>query len=157
GEAPKISKLPRRAGAPEATIATWGKIELEPLDGDSIKLLADGKSPKKGFLLDYLGNMSRSAQDGLPIYRIRGGAGLIWAASFDARGRSTHRVVAVDASALQPGTIAQPATPASGADDQQQAGDQRESASRVEPVLATGRVEPALATGPASDDADATI
>jgi hypothetical protein len=90
--------------------------------------------------------MSRSAQDGLPIYRIRGGAGFVWAASFDARGRSTHRLVAIDASALQPETTAQPATPASAA-DQPQAGDQRESGSRDEPVLATRTVS----------DADGTI
>src|SRR5437016_5481365 len=42
GEPAKIKKLPRRAGVAEATIATWGKLELEPLDSDSIKLLADG-------------------------------------------------------------------------------------------------------------------
>jgi hypothetical protein len=114
GEAAHISKMPHRSGAPEATIATWGRIELEPLDGDSVKLLAEGKSPKKGFLLDYLGNLSRSAQEGLPIFRIRGSAGFAWAASFDQKGRGTLRMVAIDASALpaEPATIPQPASPA---------------------------------------------
>ncbi len=30
---------------------------------------------RKGFLVDFAGNLTRSAQDGLPIYRITGGAG----------------------------------------------------------------------------------
>src|SRR5262245_18650423 len=146
GESPKISKLPRRPGGPEATIATWGKIELEPLDGDSIKLVADGKSPRKGFLLDYLGNLSRSAQDGLPIYRMRGGTGFAWAASFDPRGRGTLRLVALDASALQPETTAsqpetatQPASPGKAGDkggDVAQAADPPAPASRDEPAPA---------------------
>jgi hypothetical protein len=104
--------MPRRPGATEATIATWGGIELEPLDSDSVKLLAEGKSPKKGFLIDYLGNLTRSAQDGLPIYRLVGGAGLVWAGSFDARGRGTLRLVAIDASSLRPDHVAaaQPAS-----------------------------------------------
>jgi hypothetical protein len=111
GESPKISKMPRQFGAPEATIATWGGIELEPLDDDSIKLLAEGKSPKKGFLLDYLGNLNRSAQDGLPIYRIQGSAGFAWAANLDPNGRATLRLIAVDVSAFQPraATTTQPA------------------------------------------------
>ena len=112
GESPKIAKMPRRAGTADATLATWGAIELEPLDGDSVKLVAEGKSPKKGFLIDYLGNLARSAQEGLPIYRLLGGPGFAWVASFDARGRGTLRLVAIDASALPAGHVAtaQPAT-----------------------------------------------
>jgi hypothetical protein len=106
GQPPQIAKMPHRSGTSDAILAVWGKIELEPLDPDSVRTLAGGKSPNKGFLLDFLGNFTRSAQEGLPIYRITGGAGFALAASFDQRGRGTRRLVAVDASALQPGRVA---------------------------------------------------
>jgi hypothetical protein len=72
GESPRIMKMPHRSGLPDGLIAVWGKITLEPLDQESIKILADGKNPKKGFLIDYLRNFARSAKEGLPIYRIDG-------------------------------------------------------------------------------------
>jgi hypothetical protein len=121
GQPPRITRMPRRSGTSDAILAMWGKIELEPLDPDSVRTLAGGKSPNKGFLLDFLGNFSRSAQEGLPIYRIVGGAGFALAASFDQRGRGTLRLVAVDASALQPGRVAtQPPDPPQNADRQSQ-------------------------------------
>jgi hypothetical protein len=73
---------------------------LEQLDQDSIRTLAEGKSPKKGLLLDFIGNFARSAREGLPIYRIGGGAGFIWTASFEQKGRGNLRFTAVDASGL---------------------------------------------------------
>jgi hypothetical protein len=76
-----------------------GKVVLEPLDNDSIKTLAAGRSPKKGYLIDFIGNFARSAKEGLPIYRISGGAGFVWLASFDPIGRGILRVAAVDPSA----------------------------------------------------------
>ena len=72
GELPRIMKMPHRSGLSDELIAVWGKITLEPLDQESIKILATGKSPKKGFLIDYLRNFARSAKEGLPIYRIDG-------------------------------------------------------------------------------------
>ena len=102
GESPRIMKMPHRSGLPDGIIAVWGKITLEPLDQQSIKILADGKNPKKGFLIDYLRNFARSAKEGLPIYRIDGGPGLIWAASFDQKGRGTLRLAAVEVSGLSP-------------------------------------------------------
>jgi hypothetical protein len=98
GDSPRIMKMPHRNGLPDGVIAVWGKVTLEPLDQESIKTLADGKSPKKGFLVDYLRNFTRSAKEGLPIYRIDGGPGFIWAASFDQKGRGTLRLAAVNAS-----------------------------------------------------------
>jgi hypothetical protein len=98
GESPRIMKMPHRSGLPDGVIAVWGKITLEPLDQESIKILANGKSPRKGFLIDYLRNFTRSAQEGLPIYRIDGGPGFIWAASFDQKGRGTLRLAAVQVS-----------------------------------------------------------
>jgi hypothetical protein len=87
GEAARITRMPHRAGLPDGIIALWGKTTLEPLDQESIRILAEGKSPKKGLLVDFLGNFARSARDGLPIYRIGGGAGFLWAAGFDQAGR----------------------------------------------------------------------
>jgi hypothetical protein len=100
GEQPRLTKLPQRGGAADGLIALWGKISLEPLDRDSLKLVAEGKSPKKGFLVDHIGNFARSAKEGLPVYRITGGPGFFWAASLDRAGRGTLRFAAVDASAL---------------------------------------------------------
>lgn len=109
GSQPKINRLPRRSGSPEGVMALWGEVAIEPLDGESVKILADGRSPRKGFLVDYLGNLVKSAQDGLPVYRITGGPGLIFVASYDQRGRGTFRVTAVDTSVLSPPVAATPA------------------------------------------------
>src|SRR5262249_16192020 len=102
GESARILKIPHRSGLPDGVIAVWGKITLEPLDQESIKILADGKSPRKGFVIDYLRDFTRSAKQGLPIYRIDGGPGFIWAASFDQKGRGTLRLAAVDVSGFAP-------------------------------------------------------
>jgi hypothetical protein len=53
-------------------------------------------------LIDYLRDFTRSAKQGLPIYRIDGGPGFIWAASFDQKGRGTLRLGAVDVSGFAP-------------------------------------------------------
>jgi hypothetical protein len=102
GESPRIMKMPHRSGLPDGLIAVWGKITLEPLDQESVKILADGKGPGKGLLIDYLRNFVRSAKEGLPIYRIDGGPGFIWAASFDQKGRGTLRLAAVELSGFSP-------------------------------------------------------
>jgi hypothetical protein len=94
--------MPHRRGLPDGIIAVWGNITLEPLDQESIKTLAAGRSPKRGFLIDYLRNFARSAKEGLPIYRIDGGPGFIWAASFDEKGRGTLRLAAVNVSGFSP-------------------------------------------------------
>jgi hypothetical protein len=56
---------------------------LTQLDSYAIAILAAGESPRKGLLIDYLGNLRRSAQLGLPVYSINGGAGYLWSASVD--------------------------------------------------------------------------
>jgi hypothetical protein len=100
GEKAKIERLPRRPGFPEGTLATWGKVKLEPLDSNSLNTLAEGRSPKKGYLIDFIGNFARSAKEGLPIYRISGGAGFLWVVSSDQRGRGTLRFATIDPSAI---------------------------------------------------------
>ena len=98
GESPRVMKMPHRNGLPAGLIAVWGKVTLEQLDQESIKILADRKGLKKGLLIDFLGNFARSAKAGLPVYRIDGGPGFVWAASFDLKGRGVLRLAAVDAS-----------------------------------------------------------
>jgi len=107
GESPRITRMPHRAGFPNGILASWGKVELEPLDNDSIKALAEGRRPiKKGYFIDFIGNFARSAKEGLPVYRLSGGAGFVWAASYGRTGRGTLRLLAVDASAISPQLVA---------------------------------------------------
>jgi len=100
GTEPNILKLPAHSGPTKGTIATWGKLNLQLLDPTSIAALAEGRSVKKGLLVDYIGDFTRSARAGLPIYQISGGAGFGWIASYDANGRGTLRFFAADASAF---------------------------------------------------------
>src|SRR5262249_10341457 len=84
GESPRITRMPHRAGFPNGILASWGKVELEPLDSDSIKALAEGRRPNtKGYFIDFIGNFARSAKEGLPVYRLSGGAGFVWVASLN--------------------------------------------------------------------------
>src|SRR5262249_11482419 len=57
---------------------------------------------KHRYLIDFIGNFARSAKEGLPIYRISGGAGFLWVTSYDQRGRGTLRFAAIDSSAIYP-------------------------------------------------------
>src|SRR5262249_22284157 len=101
GELPRVIRMPHRSGLPDGLIAVWGNVTLEQLDQESIKILvADRKALKKGLLIDFLGNFVRSAKAGLPVYRMDGGPGFIWAASFDQKGHGILRSGAVDASKL---------------------------------------------------------
>jgi hypothetical protein len=102
GEEPHIIQLPVRPGLPKGTLATWGKVVLEPILGDELRLLAEDKPLKKGIAIDFIGNFSQSARQGLPIYRLAGGPGFVWAASYNQSGRGTFRFSAVDASTYSP-------------------------------------------------------
>jgi hypothetical protein len=62
-------------------------------------------------LIDFIGNFSNSARWGLPIYRVSGGPGFIWAASFDPEGRGTLRFFAIDPGALLPRTAKESTAP----------------------------------------------
>ena len=107
GEPPRIMRMPHRAGFPNGILASWGKVDLEPLDNDSIKALTEGRRPiTKGYLIDFIGNFARSAKQGLPLYRLTGGAGFVWVASYGRKGRGTLRFLAVDASAISPQLVA---------------------------------------------------
>jgi hypothetical protein len=107
GESPRITRMPQRARFPNGMLASWGKVELEPLDNDSIKALAEGRRPNtRGYFIDFIGNFARSAKEGLPVYRLSGGAGFVWVASYGRKGRGTLRLLAVDVSAISPQLVA---------------------------------------------------
>jgi hypothetical protein len=108
GEEPHIIQLPARSGVPKGTLATWGKVVLEPIVGNELKLLAENKRLDKGIAIDFIGNFTQSARRGLPIYRLAGGAGFVWVASYNQSGRGTLRVSAVDASTYSPQELLPP-------------------------------------------------
>jgi hypothetical protein len=100
GQPTRILQLPPRPGLPNALIAVWGSVEPEQLDSASMSILASGQSPKKGILIDFLGDLTRSARTGVPVYRITGSVGYLWSASYDYTGRGHLRFLAIDPSAL---------------------------------------------------------
>jgi hypothetical protein len=108
GEEPHIIQLPARPRLPQGTLATWGKVVLEPIVGDELRLLAEDKRLEKGIAIDFIGNFTRSARRGLPIYRLAGGAGFVWVASYNQSGRGTLRFSAVDASTYSPQELPPP-------------------------------------------------
>ena len=138
GELPRVMKMPHRSGLPDGIIAVWGNVTLKQLDQESIKLLADRKGLKKGLLIDFLGNFVRSAKAGLPVYRIDGGPGFVWAASFDQKGHGILRLGAVDASKfLLPLAELQPTAQMRGARNEpsEAAPELRQTNEKVQPEL----------------------
>jgi hypothetical protein len=105
GESPQTIRMPPRLGI-NGILAAWGKTVLEPLDIDNRRAFAEGRRLSKGYYIDFIGDFTRSAKEGFPLYRISGGAGFIFAASFDQKGHGTLRLVAVDASAFYPDLLA---------------------------------------------------
>lgn len=85
GERPHEFRLPPREGLPNALIAVWGKIELEQLDAADVSTVASDGTVK-GLLISYLGDLERSAKAGVPVYRLAGGPGFVWAATFNSDG-----------------------------------------------------------------------
>ena len=114
GERARVKQMPSVPGFDRhSVIAQWGKVALEALDTDSIAILASGKNVTQGLLVDYLGDFTRSAKLRLPVYRIAGGAGYLWAASSDQNGRGTLRFFASNANAYKSAAIASAHAPPS--------------------------------------------
>ncbi len=105
GKATLLPNPPAR-GAPGGLIASWGAVSLQPLDPARTAELAAGTGDESGILVDTTGNPQRSAQRGLPVYRLGGGSGYVWSASWNGRGRGALRMLAIDASRLQ-GAVAE--------------------------------------------------
>jgi len=101
GAPTRVIPMPGQSSVPNGMIATWGNVVLEPLDPTNVSQLAMGQDVRAGFMVDHIGNYQRSAQQGLPIYRLTGGAGYVWAASWDQRGVGTLRFLTIDASAIK--------------------------------------------------------
>jgi tetratricopeptide (TPR) repeat protein len=101
-QARRVRPYVRLGSNTDGIIATWGKVALEPLDATGTSELAAGRSPRKGILVDFLGNLSESARQGLDVYRVTGGPGFVWAGSFNSAGQGTLRFFAIDPSALLP-------------------------------------------------------
>jgi uncharacterized membrane protein len=100
GQQPQIINIPEKSGAPNGRTAIWGTLRLKPLSEADMAVARAGKSPDKGILVDFVGDYSRSAQQGLPVYSIEGGTGFVWIASFDGSGRGRLRFFAIDAARL---------------------------------------------------------
>ena len=95
-----VNWFSRGQNLPTAVIARWGEIELEELKQDALAIVAAGESPHMGVLVDALGDLKRSAENGFPVYRITGGPGYLYAASFDSSGRGHRHYVAINGSEL---------------------------------------------------------
>jgi hypothetical protein len=102
-----------RPEAPNSIIASWGDVTLTPLDDATMDALRGGETITAGLLIDYLGDAKKSAQEGLPVFHMGGGAGYIWAAKFDDSGRGRLRITAVNSSLLPASPVEQPPSNAS--------------------------------------------
>jgi outer membrane protein OmpA-like peptidoglycan-associated protein len=100
-EQARVIWMPHREGVPDAVIARWGRVDLEPLNPSAVATLASGSSIRQGLLMDFLGDFRKSARLGLPIYRLTGGPGYVWSASYSSENRGHLRFLAIDASTTQ--------------------------------------------------------
>ena len=113
GGQPQVLRMPPREGLPDAIIAVWGKIRLEQRDASEVATLASGGTVS-GLSVSFLGDLQRSAKAGVPIYRLAGGPGYLWAATFNSAGRGVLRYLTVDESRIEaPATISSNSTQAS--------------------------------------------
>jgi len=101
GQQARVIQMPQREGLPNAVMAIWGAIQLEPLNPDEVSKVASGGS-HPGILVSFLGDVERSAKAGVPVYRLAGSAGFLWAATFDQNGRGVLRYLAIDDSKIEP-------------------------------------------------------
>jgi hypothetical protein len=115
---PNIVRMPRVPGEADGVIAIWGDVQLERLNKASMDILSTGQNPSRGILVDFIGNFERSAKKGLPVYRLTGGPGYVWAASFNKEGRGTLRFFAIDPATLL-GPIASKSAPPPSSNSQQ--------------------------------------
>jgi hypothetical protein len=87
-------------GFPHAILATWGDVTLTPLNDSALDALRRGEEIHQGLIADFIGDARESARRRLPVFKLGGGPGFIWGASFDDTGKGTLRDSAVDVSEL---------------------------------------------------------
>jgi clan AA aspartic protease (TIGR02281 family) len=106
----RAARLPskRNAWFPKATIATFGGVGLQPLKPNDLAVLAQGKSPHIGILIDFLNNFHQSAKAHLPVYKLSGSAGFAWIANYDRQGKGTLRFFTADPSQMTTGSADAP-------------------------------------------------
>jgi TPR repeat protein len=106
GQPPVIIRMPHHKGLPDALMALWGSIQLEQLAADDVATIASGGT-SAGILVSYLGDLQKSAKAGAPVYKLAGGAGFLWVATFNGDGRGVLRFLAADASKYETSQIAE--------------------------------------------------
>ena len=84
------------ATRPTSVIAQWGQIKLEVIDSNANDDVEAGKYPAMDVLVDTLGDVQRSVKSGMQVYRILGGTGYIYSASFDKKGLGHRQYIAVN-------------------------------------------------------------
>jgi hypothetical protein len=97
---PRLIRMPQREGQPNAVMAIWGAIQLEPLTAAEASVVASGGT-HPGLLVSFLGDLERSAKAGVPVYRLAGGAGFLWVATYNQNGRGVLRYLAIDDSGIE--------------------------------------------------------
>ena len=98
GEKAEIKRLPRQKAFRKARWLHGARSHWNPSTATASTRWRQEKARKLDYLVDFIGDFARSAKEGLPIYRVTGGAGFVWVASFDQKGRGTLRLTAVDPS-----------------------------------------------------------
>jgi tetratricopeptide (TPR) repeat protein len=85
---------------PTSLVARWGAIKWEPIDDASGDAIEKGTFPGIGLLVDTLGDVRRSVKAVRPVYRIIGGTGYVYSASFDKNGRGHRQYIAANGDEL---------------------------------------------------------
>ena len=77
-------------------IAQWGQIKLEVMTTSASDDVGAGKFPAMDAIVDTLGDVQRSVKAGMQVYRILGGTGYIYSASFDKKVPGHRQYIAVN-------------------------------------------------------------
>ena len=105
GQAARVLNGDPRPDAPHSVIAAWGDVTLTPLDESTMGALRRGETITAGLLIDFLAGSQKSAREGLPVFHLGGGAGYLWAATYDDNGKGRLRMTAVNPSLLPGGPV----------------------------------------------------
>jgi hypothetical protein len=100
GKPLSVDWLDAYADRPASVIARWGQVKLDNIDLESSDAIEAGRNPRIGVLVDNLGDVQRSAKLGLQVYRISGGSGYVYSASFDNNGRGHRQYIAANGDEL---------------------------------------------------------